>query len=42
MILHEEAFENYKAFKKLGINIETALEVNGECGIISTLKFKVK
>ena len=40
MILREEAIENYKSFKKLFMNVDTTLELNGEFGIISTLKVK--
>ena len=36
------AIINYKAFKKLYINVETSLELNGECGIIITLKVREK
>ena len=40
LILREEAIENYKSYKKLCIDVETSLEVKGECVIISTLKVK--
>ena len=42
MILREKYIENYKAFKKSYTNVETALEVNFECGIINTFKVKEK
>ena len=42
LILHKEAIQNYKQFKKSYKNVETELELNGECGIISTFKLKEK
>ena len=40
LILREKGIGNYKVIKKLYINVETSLEVNGECGIIRTLNVK--